>query len=441
MEKDKTLLVKPIVGAVMTILILSYIVSVVLKANFVQIKTESANIMTVSDSISSKGYFIRDEHLISSKDEGYISYVFDDGDKVSKNEAVANVYSNSESATVKQQMNRLQSQIDKLKVLDKTGSAISTTPDELDKTISGDLSKMNQLVDDRDFKSTGNTLDSLLYSLNERQIVTGKTNGFESKINELEAELEELKKTPAASANGKAVRSPSTGYFVCQADGYEDICKTDEINSIMPGDLSSRLEKKKEVSSDIIGKTIEGVYWYVACEVNAEEALKIKTSENLSIELPLVNNELISVELESINQKSMTTDAVVILRGSFMNKEMAQVRYEDISVVVETYTGIYIPKKAVHECNVDFEIKDESGNKKTVTKTVPGVYIKIGNEILVKQIFPVYMGDDFVICKKAPDDDDAVSNDTGPLKPYDNVVVEGANLYDGKIIDRTNQKT
>ena len=64
------------------------------------------------------------------------------------------------------------------------------------------------------------------------------------------------------------------------------------------------------------------------------------------------------------------------------------------------------------------------------------VYIQLGNEILFKQIVPLFTGDDYVICKQDPEDDELVTDEFGILKAFDEVVVEGANLYDGKIIDR-----
>lgn len=439
MEKDKTMIVRPLVGVILILLVLAYIVSVVLKANFTQIKTETANIMTVSDAVSAKGYFIRTEHLISYEGSGYISYAIDDGDKVKNDGAVAYVYSDPDSATDSSVAEKTEVQLKELEQLENTKDIITATPDELDRSIDSDLSKLNQSICSSDLSGAETLRDSLLYSINERQLVTGKTSGFSERINSLKARLEELEEQSKKKEKGKAVNTPSAGYFVSFADGYEGKISPDSVKSIMPGDINMEKLEADKVSEKVIGKTIEGVYWYVACEVSADDALKIKGSDFLQIELPLVNSQLIDVDVYSINQKTMTSDAVIILRGNYMNKEMAQVRYEDISIVVHSYTGIYIPKNAVHEVSVSKDVEDKKGNTKTVTKDITGVYIKIGNEILFKQIFPVYTGEDFVICKKElGEGDELFTNSIGALKPYDNVVVEGANLYDGKIIDRTN---
>ena len=72
MEKsdNKAIVIKKVLVALITILLIAYIVSVVLKSNFTQVKTEAGNIMTVSDAIPVSGYFIRDEYLIENNEKG-----------------------------------------------------------------------------------------------------------------------------------------------------------------------------------------------------------------------------------------------------------------------------------------------------------------------------------------------------------------------------------
>ena len=433
---EKTVIIRKVVVGIMTGLIIAYIISVVLKANFTQIKTETANVLTVSDSISVNGYFVRDEELIKYNNGGFVSMTLSDGDKVSKNETVANVFPNAGAAADKQRIDDMKAEVERLEQLDKTSMALSATPDELDKNIDGLLSQINFSLSDGDLQNADSKTEMLLYSINERQMVTGKVARFSERIKELRTQISSLSKGSTEMENVKQILSPSTGYFVSKADGYENQVTPDDLLNIQTGELSGKI-MKKQVDSNVIGKVVKGVYWYIVCEVSGEDALKIKNSDSLSVEIPQVNSNIISVELFSINQKTKTSDAVVVLQGTYMNAEMPSMRDENIAIVLKTYKGIYVSKNAVHECTVKEIHKDKDGNKKEVTLNVKGVYIRIGNELLFKQIVPLYTGSDFVICKQNPDDDELVSQNIGILKAYDDVVVEGANLYDGKIIDRT----
>ena len=60
--------------------------------------------------------------------------------------------------------------------------------------------------------------------------------------------------------------------------------------------------------------------------------------------------------------------------------------------------------------------------------SVPGVYVLTGMQIEFKPVEIIYTGEDYIICKKS-DSDDA-------LRLYDQVVVKGKNLYDGKIVSQ-----
>ena len=157
------------------------------------------------------------------------------------------------------------------------------------------------------------------------------------------------------------------------------------------------------------------------------------------LDIPLVSNEPIEVELYAINQQNSSADGVAIFRGLYMSAEMASVRRADVSVIVKTYTGLYIPKSAVHDADVSGTQTDKYGKTGTTVKTVSGVYIKKGSEVKFREVLIIYSGDDFVISdysdyNENPGAPRPFSDDYGRVEQYDNIITEGANLYDGKII-------
>ena len=205
----------------------------------------------------------------------------------------------------------------------------------------------------------------------------------------------------------------------------------------MPENMAEGAIQKKEVADNVIGKTIGGVYWYVACPVTAEEALKIKNAYRLQLDVPMVSSDKLEVELYSVNQKHKSADAVVILRGTFMNAEMASLRKGKFSIILRTYQGIAVPKTAVHEQTLTREVTDDKGNTTTESKVCAGVFIKFGNEVAFREILPIFSGEDYVISSLSPDDQqDVFLQKPGALQVYDEIIVEGANLYAGKIIGR-----
>ncbi len=434
---DKSNLFKKGIMTLLTLLVIVYVVYVVGRASFTQIRTETAKQMTVYNSIDTTGYVIRDEKLISYNGDGVISYSAEDGEKVSSGEAVATVFASNTAANTNQEIKRLEEQLASLEQLRQSTDTIVETPDAIDKNIDSALAQVNIALADGNINSAQSGIDTVLYNINERQLLTGKLTSLDDKIKQIENKVNSLKKESADSQKGKTISANATGYFVSSADGYEGLYTTSDLDKLTLDSLSSDKIKPKTVDEKVIGKTIEGVYWYIACKVDAEEAIKIKDADSLSVDIPLASSQKISVDLYSLNQKSKTDDAVVILRGSYMNAEMSSIRNEEISIIIDTYNGIYVPKGAVHDAKVTRTVETSDGKETEETETITGVYVRIGTELEFKQIIPVYSGDDFIICDMSPDSEQVFSSEVGTLQLYDEIVVEGANLYDGKIVNRT----
>lgn len=429
---DKPTLIKRVIVALLTILVITYVIYVIARASFTQVKTISAKETIAYNSVTADCFVIHDEKLIEYSGDGVISYTVDDGEKVSAKETVAGVFDSVASAGTKHEIERLRSKIAALEQLQSNAGTITQTPDEIDKTIGAELTRLNTALNSRSISEAESITDDILYTINERQFVTGKTTDYSGKISELKSRLDELEKNSSQGKQSKAIKSEVTGYFVSSADGYENLFKVSDVADIMPDDMLPERITQKEVSQNVIGKTIEGVYWYVACPVSAEDALRIKNADSLKLDIPVVSGEKIKVELYSINQKSKSSDAVIILRGTYMNSEMASLRRGKFSIILDTYQGIYIPKSAVHDKELTRTVKDERGREKQETGTVSGVYVKIGSEVTFKQIIPVFSGEDYIISSASGGE--RFSKEVGVVQVYDDIIVEGANLYDGKII-------
>ena len=67
-----------------------------------------------------------------------------------------------------------------------------------------------------------------------------------------------------------------------------------------------------------------------------------------------------------------------------------------------------------------------------IRKEVQGVYVLYGSEVQFKEISIVYAGNDYVLCDSSPTDGTLFSGETISL--YDQIITEGDDLYDGKVI-------
>lgn len=436
---EKGSISRRIITAVIILIAVLYVIYVIGRASFNPIKTESANIITVSDSISGTGCFIRTEEYLSYTGSGVISYIKSDGDKIFAGEDVADIYQDTEQAAATKRVARINKQLEQLQQLGKSDDILAETPNEIDSRVDHYLADINLCMTKGDFSKSGEDIDNLLFGINQRQLSVGKMTDFNAKIASLEQEKKELEKKVGNTGQLKHVSSASSGYFVSFTDGYENQLTIEDLKNLKKEDLAKDSLTKKNVPETVIGKIIKGVYWYVACPVSAEDALRIQKADSLGIDIPTANDSVINVELYAVNQKDKTSDAVVILRGNYMNSDMVSLRRDHIEIVLNTYTGIYVPKNAVHQMEITQTVTDKNGKEIQETKNIQGVYVKVANEISFRQIVPLFTGNDYVICKSNPKNDELVNEDKiKALKVYDDMIIEGANLYDGKILSKTN---
>ena len=435
---DKPTVLKRVIMTLLTVLVIVYVIYVICRASFTQVKTMTAKESVAYNAITADAFVIHDEALVRYDGEGIISYKVGDGEKVSINEAVAGVYDSVASAGTKQAAERLKGKINALTMLQTNADAITRTPDELDNEIIGSLIKANTGINTGDLSSARNSADDILYAINERQLVTGKSKDYNDKINEMKQEYKDISAKLSEGKMNKEIKAPCTGYFVSEADGYENLIRTDKLEELMPADITEDKLVPGDIPDNVIGKTVSGVYWYIACPVSAEDALRIKNAGSIKLDIPIVSSEKIKVELYSLNQPTRTSDAVVVLRGTFMNPEMAALRKAKVSIILNTYDGIRIPKSAIHEREATRVVEDENGDEHEETKILSGCYVKIGNEVTFRQVIPVYSDEDYIISAVNVTKDRMFSEKVGVVKIYDEIITEGANLYDGKIINRTN---
>ena len=125
--------------------------------------------------------------------------------------------------------------------------------------------------------------------------------------------------------------------------------------------------------------------------------------------------------------------AIVVLECNYMSPALSHIRNESVDIELNTYEGLKVSKKALHDDYVTKITFDENGNKITEEVKVQGVYVKYGRQLIFKQVFILYSDEDYVICSDKPDNETLITGYT--LELYDEVVVEGDDLYNGKLID------
>lgn len=412
------------------LLLIIYIIFQLFYSKIFTVKTDIVTKTTSYDSYETKGFVVRDETMVQNDLGGAAIFTVDDGYAIAKGEPVANIYSSTDDVRAQEEIKSLEIQKNNLNQLKTGSSSFERDLDRLNKQIYGNIDEIEAVAEGGSLYNTSAKSDSLSYMLNERQLVMGKAIDFDTKIAQIDDRINTLNSTHGAQIG--TVLSPQAGYFISQPDGYENIVSYKNVKSITVDQIDAGFAKQ-DIPADTIGKVATHLKWYVVCKIQAEKCSSYRLGDGVTLSLPYSTNTDIPASVVAVNQKTGKDPAAVVFECDYMNSDMAKARNEEVRIHSNEYMGLRVSKDAIHIKEVTAQIKDETtGQYREEKRSVQGVYVLYGNQLIFKQIVPLYAYSTYVICNEMPKPDEIYTKTT--VQIYDKVVVGGTNLYDGKFI-------
>lgn len=418
-----------IIGVAFTLFLLTYISMLVYSSNFTMIETEEAVPFEINDYIEARAIVVREEEYVQTQKEGILAYVLDDGEKVNVGGTVAKLFNTEEDVNNWQQYNSINGELQLLKQMSNANNNMFVDLDTVDAQIKKNFTTYKTQVQGNRYELARQTKLDLLQLFNERMVVTGGSSNFDTRIAQLQGELDAIN----VSNSIGDVKSGKSGVFVSTVDGYEKSINYDNVANLMVGDIENLV--KKEAPSAAVGKVITSLNWYLLCPVTSEQALAVSTGTGaVEISIPKVISSTIPGTVVTVNQNSKTEGGLLIIKCDYMDGDLADIREEDITIKTNTYDGLKMKRTAIHEDYVTYYEYDKQGNVigGPYEKMVQGVYVMSGRKLNFVQVNIIYSDKEFVICD--PDVTNPVLLNGETVALHDEVVVQGKELHDGKII-------
>ena len=371
--------------------------------------TQAVERVTAYQTIDTMGLVFRDETIISSDADGYFFYTVEHGNRVAKNGTIANVFPSLNDALGQQQLDQLDAEIETLSSINEQGTSNRANLSSINQQINQIWLSLSRAAQSSIVTNTDELHSQLLSLLNKKQLTIGKETNFNDRLAQLRSERDDLKSSFNAAT--EKVSSPVAGYFISQIDGFETVLTTDTVRDITVDEINTYLSAPAAKSSGEIGKVVGDYEWYLACVVSLEDTAFIKNDMTLDIRLPFVTNETIPAKVVSVNKDS-SGRAAIVLKCTHMSGVLSTIRRERVELRVATHSGLHIPDDAVY-----FNENQE-----------PGVYVQTGNYLSFRKIQVLFHDPkgNYSVC--------AVTNDKAYVKLYDKLVIEGEDLYDGKLV-------
>ena len=391
---------------------------------------ETALLATVEDTIDAEGVLLFDESYVSGS--GTLGYLAADGERVSAGTAVAEVYSDAIQATLRQQLTQINDQIDLLQRSQNNTTSLQL--ESLRKNRSAALYDLMDSLDCGDYEDTDAEKEDYILSQNRLWVITGEVAGFSDQITAL---TQQAASVQSQLGNPTQITAPQTGYFIRSSSTGRLNAGAEDILALDAAGLKAYAESSPEVALDgCAGKIVSGFTWRYAGVCTAKEAEKLlgKDGKPLSgsveirfpgqVETPL-KAKVSEVEIDSENGIARFVISVEIINGDVLRLNCA-----DAQIIVGRTTGLRVPAAAVHYLKEDGSEAEEQGEN-----YIPGVYVKYGNLARFCRIDPVddahplvTDGDYRIVLPSG------TANSVSEVRLYDEIIVSGQNLYDGKLL-------
>lgn len=371
------------------------------------VTTETAFFYDIEEEIPFDGVYLRDETLIYDGGTGILSYEQVNGSKVGKSSVVARRYKSDNDAAYLRQIGIMQRQVEVLESAERLIGTDNSQLEAISIQINESHSDIISSIIDGDLSAADDLQNDLLEAMCKREITLNAVDGYTAKKQQLNDEINRL--NVLISGGVRDVIAGGAGYFVSEVDGYEgeltyagaEDIDEDKIKSVVASPVKSQ-------SSNAIGKLISDYHWRVAAVIDAEKMFGLYEGSEVTLRIGsgtyLIDADIISVK------KCDDNKAVYIFECDKLNSAVASGRTARFKLLVKSYGGLRVSRNALR-----YNEKDERG-----------VFIVRGDSLMFKKVNVVYWGEGYVICSQEKDDD--------YLKLYDEIVTEGKNLYDGKVV-------
>lgn len=375
---------------------------------YVSASTEYTTVIECEDTLPVTGYFVRDESVIKSENSKYIDITVNSGDKVSKDGTIANVYSTEDSAKIQSQIRDLDQRIDEIRSVIAAGSKYNTGT-TYSNEIKRDAIEIADKISRGDITSAFEAASDFTSNVIKSKISSGEITDYSGKLKELESQMEELKSRSSAVIS--YVTASSSGYFVSKSDGLESELNIASSENLTPDtfeNIANKCSAGVSTSENYIGKLVSGSTWRVCFKTDSEKFNNMSPGTTVYIRIPSVTEVKIKCTVSEMVKSDGYT--YVVLESNVISGDILLQRSCEIDVIIDTYRGLRIDKNAIRK----IDGKD-------------GVYIRTNGILKYRQVDILYIGSTFAVVKYE------TINSSG-LQAYDEVVVKGSNLYDGKVV-------
>lgn len=372
---------------------------------------------TLDDEAEATGFLVRSEYVLSAP-SSLADVLPAEGEKVAVNETVAYLYHDSAALERRQQLRKVEAELDQLT---KTAASAGKLSDSarLTEEIMDEIARLRAAVAERDFTNLEDdalTLKSLVYQRDYTYEAGGDLAGLEARIAELSHQRESLLSTAGQGVD--VVRADKGGVFSGVVDGYEGLLTPEAMDSLTPTQLDAYAANPPAAQGGTVGKLITDTRWYFVCAVSEEQSKRLTEGWQVKVRFSRDWAGEVSMRVERIGLPE-NGRIPIVLSSTHSLSDTTLLRRQTVDIVYSSVSGIRVPKNAL--------VQNEEGQW--------GVYAVVGAQAEFKPITVVGDDEDYYLIQPAtPATDLNQEAAKRALRPGDEIILKADGLFDGKVV-------
>ena len=369
-------------------------------------KTETAIRYTLAESLNLTGVVAFD--AVDVPGSGNLGYLVQDGERVTNGTVVAECYTDDTQGLQRERLDRLERSITLLtKSQNSAGSELSVLTNQTKQALYNLLDKL----DTAQYTGISDAQDSFLLAQNRLQISTGQTADFSQSIAALQTEYDGIK---AQLDTLQTITAATNGYFSSVSASPTIVTDAAQLDAATPAELNELLQNGFPAAdaTHCAGQIATGFSWkfYAVCDLATADRLDGISSVKISV--PGKQNTPLSATVQELTRDEDTGLAKLVVSCQTVNAEILSFGVETAQIDLKTYEGIRIDKAALH-----------------IVDGQRGVYVKYGNLQRFLKIETLYEDENYILIP-----DNGKLGTDNEVRLYDEIIVQGTNLQDGKLL-------
>ena len=356
----------------------------VLRTNY---QTQTAVAYSMSDVVRCDGMLAMDETVIPYEGAGVLGY---------------QVNNSAQNRTLSEKLT------EELSVLEKSQAGAAADVEALMNQNQQGIYSALDLLESGNYTGLSDARASIQLAQNKMQLTMGVVSDFSARI----ADLTARRDAADAASVYTPITAPAAGYFVSAQDSEKQMYTPEALAAMSPAELKEALAQPSQTNdANVAGKLILDYRWRYYGLVTQKQAEKFVEGTRVEISFPNVSAESVPATVVNVTVDEENGTAKVELLCDYINETVVTLEHEKADITFATYEGIRIDRQALH-----------------IVEGQNCVFVKYGNLVYQKNITILFENEDYILVPSK------TTTGENEVKLFDEIVVRGTDLYDGKIL-------